>query len=233
MANKNRAILKNYFLKGAIPKESHFHDFIDSTINQNDDGLVKKESEALKIRADGPNEEVLGFFKNIDTLKPIWSLGLKAKDGNEGLNIMEEEGKSRLFIEKGGNVGVGTTAPRTRLDVDGFVGMKGRIGYFAHGEVPADGQWHNILSGLNDYNAFEVVAVVGRKGAHAITHAIAVSAFGRSSGGITKTQGHYGRWKNRIDFQWAGTHFDYQLQVRTLRDLGQGVFIDYNVTKLF
>lgn len=231
MASKNRAILKNFFLKGSVPKENHFHDLVDSFINQEDDGIWKKENEALKIKAEGPNEEILQFFKNIEDLKPSWKVSMRSEDGNEGFNIAEDE--SRFFIETGGNVGIGTTQPRNKLEVDGFVGMKGRIGYFAHGEVPADGKWHDILSELNHYNAFEILCVTGREGAHAITHAIAVSAYGNSSNAIQKTQGFFGWSRNKVDLQWNGSYFDYQLQIRTKRDLGEGVYITYYVTKLF
>lgn len=233
MARKNRAILKNYFLKGSIPKESQFHDLIDSAINQDDDGIQKEEDQSFKIKAEGPNEELLRFYKNIEDLQPTWSFSQKANDGNEGFNIVETGSESRLFIETGGNVGVGITQPRAKLDVDGFIGMAGRIGFYVQGEVPADGQWHDIITGLNDYNAFEVVCVTGRKGAHAITHAIAVSAYGNSRGSINKTMGYYGQSRNRIDLRWEGSYFDYQLQVRTKRTLGDGVFIDFNVAKLF
>ena len=231
MSTKNRAILKNYFLKGSIPKENHFQDLIDSNLNQEDDGIWKEQDEALKIKAEGQNDEIMQFYKNIEDLRPTWKLSIRADDGNEGFNIAEEE--SRLFIETGGNVGIGTTQPRNKLEVNGFVGMQGRIGYYAHGEVPADGLWHDVVTGLNHYNAFEVMAVVGRQGAHAITHAIAVSAYGNSNNKISKTQGFFGWMRNKIDVKWSGSYFDYKLQVRTRRNIGEGVLIRYNIIKLF
>ncbi len=231
MGTKNRAVLKNYFLKGNVPKENHFQDLVDSALNQEDDGIWKEQDEALKIKAEGPNKEVIQFFENIEDLRATWTISLRAKDGNEGLNFAEDE--SRLFLETGGNVGIGTTQPRNKLEVDGFIGMKGRIGYFANGEVPADGQWHDMITGLNHYNAFEVVAVVGRQGAHAITHAIAVSSYGNSNNRVSKTQGFFGWMRNKIDVRWTGSYFDYKLQIRTRRDIGEGVLIRYNVAKLF
>ncbi len=230
MATKNRTVLKNYFLKGNVPKEYHFQDLIDSFVNQEDDGVWKVQDEAIKIKAEGQNKEMLQFYENIEDLRPTWTVGIRSKDGNEGLNFAEED--SRLFLETGGNVGIGTTQPRNKLEVDGFIGMQGRIGYYRQGEVPADGNWHNIITELNHYNAFEVVAVVGRKGAHAITHAIAVSAYGNSKNKVRKTQGFFGWMRNRIDIRWTGSYFDYQLQVRTRRNIGDGVYIRYNVTKI-
>ncbi len=233
MATKNRAILKNYFLKGSVPKENQFQDLIDSFINQEDDGILKKQGEAIKLKAEGVNEEILAFFKNIEDFKPTWSISQVASDGNDGFNIAEGGEISRLFIENGGNVGIGITQPKAKLDVDGFVSMKGRVGSYAEGQVPADGKWHDVVNQLNTYNAFELIAVVGVKGAHAITHAIAVSSYGGSKGDITKTRGFYGFRRNRIDIRWTGSYFDYQLQVRTMRNLGEGVFIKFNLAKLF
>lgn len=231
MGTKNRAVLKNYFLKGNVPKENHFQDLIDSGLNQEDDGIWKEQDEALKIKAEGQNKEVIQFFENIEDLRATWTVSLRAADGNEGLNFAEEE--SRLFLETGGNIGIGTTQPRNKLEVDGFIGMKGRIGYYANGEVPADGHWHDVITGLNHYNAFEVVAVVGRQGAHAITHAIAVSAYGNSKNKVTKTQGFFGWMRNKIDVRWTGSYFDYNLQIRTRRNIGEGVLVRYNIAKLF
>lgn len=233
MAGKHRSTLKNYFLKRNIPKESHFHDLIDSMINQIDDGLMKKPGESLRIKADGKNEELLSFYRNIEDLKACWTIRQKSEDGNEGLEILDPDSGSTVFIEKGGNIGIGTTQPNCKLDVDGFVGMKGRIGYFRHGEVPADGNWHNIVIELNDYNAFEVIAITGRKGAHSMTHATAVSAYGKSKNKIKKVQAYFGRCRNKIDLRWNGEYFNYQLQIKTKRNLGEGVFITYHVTKLF
>ena len=48
MGEKNRASLKNLFLKGKIPKEKDFHDLLDSTINKEDDGISKIKEKDLK-----------------------------------------------------------------------------------------------------------------------------------------------------------------------------------------
>lgn len=232
MAEKNRATLKNSFLRGSIPRENDFHNLIDSMVNKQDDGFRKEPASPIGLTADGVNEDVLSFFRNIEDLVPKWKLSLRDSSGNEGLNLLNAEGKSRIFIEQTGNVGIGIETPRNKLHVDGFIGMTGRIGYFAYGEVPADGEWHDVVNELNHYNAFEVVMVMGRKGAHAITHAIAVSAYGNSKSSIKKTQGYFGRSRNKIDLRWAGSYFDYKLQIRTKRDLGEGVFINFYITKL-
>lgn len=232
MSEKNRTFLKNLFRKGNIPKESDFHDLLDSTINKEDDGISREKGEGFKILSSGVNGELMSFYDNLKDLNPNWYINQKTEDGNVGLNIGEPNGGSRLFIEKGGNVGIGTTKPESKLDVNGVVGSHGRIGLYAHGEVPADGQWHDVLSELNEYNAFELVATTGKKGAHAILHAIAVSTYGKSKPGITKTGGRYGSFMNQLSIRWTGTYFNYQLQIRTKKNYGDGVLIKYNISKL-
>ena len=233
MAQKTRANLKNYFLKGNIPSEKDFHDFIDSCVNKIDDGIIKVKGECIKILADGPNKELFNFFDNIDDLNPTWVFNQKTEDGNEGLNISEPNGGSRFFIEKGGNIGIGSTKPSTKLEVAGLVGMEGRIGNFSFGEIPANGEWHDVISDLNEYQAFEIVASVGKKGAHSILHAIAVSTYGKSKSKISKTCGHYGWSRNKLDVRWFGSYFSYQLQIRTKSNYGEGIMIKYNISKLY
>ena len=233
MAQKTRANLKNYFLKGNIPSEKDFHDFIDSCVNKIDDGIIKVKGEGIKILADGPNKELFNFFDNIDDLNPSWVINQKTEDGNEGLNISEPNGGSRFFIEKGGNIGIGSTKPSTKLEVAGLVGMEGRIGNFSFGEIPANGEWHDVISDLNEYQAFEIVASVGKKGAHSILHAIAVSTYGKSKSKISKTCGHYGWSRNKLAVRWFGSYFSYQLQIRTKSNYGEGIMIKYNIAKLY
>ena len=233
MAQKTRANLKNYFLKGNIPSEKDFHDFIDSCVNKIDDGIIKVKGEGIKILADGPNKELFNFFDNIDDLNPTWVFNQKTEDGNEGLNISEPNGGSRFFIVKGGNIGIGSTKPSTKLEVAGLVGMEGRIGNFSFGEIPATGEWHDVISDLNEYQAFEIVASVGKKGAHSILHAIAVSTYGKSKSKISKTCGHYGWSRNKLDVRWFGSYFSYQLQIRTKSNYGEGIMIKYNISKLY
>jgi len=232
MGEKSRANLKNAFLKGMIPKDEDFHDLIDATLNKADDGIIKNKGEGIRLQADGPNQELFAFYKNIHDLTPTWYINQKTEDGNTGLNIGETNGGSRFFIETGGNVGIGITKPNHKLDVDGIVGMKGRAGYFAFGEVPADGEWHDLLTDLNEYQAFEVIATTGTKGAHAILHATAVCTYGKSKGGITATSGYFGRSRNKMELRWTGTYFSYQLQIRTKRNYGDGVLIRYNIARL-
>ena len=50
---------------------------------------------------------------------------------------------------------------------------------------------------------------------------------------MNKTQGFFGWMRNKIDVRFSGTYFDYKLQIRTNRNIGEGVLISFNISKLF
>ena len=148
---------------------------------------------------------------------------------------------SRLHLQADGKVGIGTTRPTDQLDVRGFVASRGRIGMYtddtrASNEVDADGEWHTILSNLQGLNAFEIVAAaygLPGRGRYAITHATALSAFGRSRNRIYQRDAWFWGWFQRIRFRWVGDLNSYSLQMRTASSYGPGSRIVYHITHLF
>lgn len=111
------------------------------------------------------------------------------------------------------------------------------------GQAPADGRWHMIIGGLDNCNAFEIIARCGKvdrykkNGKFAILHAIALSSFGM--GKINKTSSYFSpTWSflnfwNKIDLKWKGTTHEYSLWIRTNSYYGKDEQIFYRITKLW
>lgn len=234
-----RDSLKEFFSDGRRPTASHFQSLIDSMINKMDDGISKNMSEGLMLASEDPKEDKLISFKNnIQDPQAQWSINLE-NDTTKGLRIQEVTpagtAPNFLFFRKGGNIGINTSTPQTHFDVKGILGTESRMGTHKVMTVPADGSWHDVLTGLNGYNALEIMAQVGKekKGRHALLHATALSTFGRSRGRIRCTQAHYGWWWNKISLRWRGTTYNYKLQIRTRSNYGVGQEIKVCVAKLW
>ena len=235
MSIVNRNQLKKAFEKGSIPSQEDFENLIDSMLHKKDDGLIS-EDEGLKISAKGSARKLISFFNNMSDFKSKWSIEQHPKNTTEfGLNLIDDQGVSRLFISADGNIGIGTVAPQTKLQIEGNVHMQGRRGTHTYGKIPGDGQWYTITPKLNQCHAFEVIAKIGKpgKGLYAMTHAFALSTFGSSSNRIQKIQAYYGSFRNKITLRWVGTTFNYYLQMKTKRNYGKENFIKYYVTNLW
>ncbi|MEM6828894.1 MAG: hypothetical protein AAF551_00160, partial [Bacteroidota bacterium] len=126
----NRTDLKGFFLKNLRPTEAQFAEFIDSTLNQAEDGIVKEQGSPLALQAEGDSvstQEVLNVFSNFLDDAPQWSINLKPRvdpsnpDSNQpGLNIKDARGESRLFIRASdGNIGLGSIEPEAGLTIKG------------------------------------------------------------------------------------------------------------------
>ena len=240
MALLTRSTLKNLFRRGNSPTEVNFADFIDSTVNKIDDGFAKNAEDGLQIAPQGGSRKLLSFYDNIRDKNASWTVALGSEKSQSGLSFSDGDNNA-LFLRDGGNVGIGTDMPMYNLDVNGTAAMRGRIGTFAKGEVPADGNWQTILSGLDGPHAFEVVARLdGAKGRgkYAMTHAIAIATYGKSSWAIKHTRAYFGWWWHGVSLRWTGSVHNYTLQIRSrshygLDDYGNPYFIRFHITNLW
>ena len=241
MSMKDRKTLKNLFKKGSVPTEAGFSDLIDSNINKIDDGISKTVDQGLMLAPIGDSKKVLSIYDKIAEKDPTWSVELKSDEKTATTNNLNLVHESRtvpnISLNEDGQVGIQKTDPRNELDVNGFVASKGRLGrYTANSEVDADGQWHTIIDGLNHCQGFEVIARTGihKSGKHAMVHAIALSAYGHSHSKIKCNHARFSFWRPlRIKLRWTGSTYNYQLQIKSSKDLGVGVKIKYYITQLW
>ena len=257
VALKSRRTLKSYFTKGRVPSEQNFADLIDSSVNRLDDGFASDPGNGLQAIATPPEGRALAFCLPASVPKaspqPVWFVALVPGAGGTGLSFVEAapapqpdsegQGATRLHLQAGGNVGIGTPTPNNRLEVNGFVASRGRIGAYQDphlpgmgNEVPADGKWYPILAGLDGLHAFEVVAAAygpTGQGRYALAHATALSAFGKSRSRIFRKSVWFWGWFQQIQFRWTGELHAYGLEMRTASSFGEGSRIVYHITHLF
>ena len=220
-----RSTLKNLFTRGSVPTEVNFADFIDSTVNKVDDGFSKSAEFGFMLAPQGENRKLMSFFESIRDPEAAFSISLNPTRAAKGLSFDDKEHESILFFKDTGEVGVGTTSPKFRLEVNGMAGMKGRVGTYASGSVAANGEWQTIVDRLEGIQAFELVAQAsGRegRGKYGFTHAIAVSNYG--VGKINHLRSTYSRILgplfHKISFRWAKGPDGYRLQVKTTQSYG-------------
>ncbi|MAJ38223.1 MAG: adhesin [Flavobacteriaceae bacterium] len=224
MALKNRETLKNYFKKGGFVTEKQFIDLIDSSMNRIDDGISIEPETGLNLNPLGDSTKLISFYKNSAQKTPEYSINLN--DETDELVLQDRKNSSLLQINNKGNIGINNSSPEYSLDIKGTLGIKNRVGTYAKGSVPADGQWHSIIDNLDGIQAFEVVASVGGKintGHYCLSHAIALSTFGGrgSKSKIKKTTAYYGSFRDKITYKWGGELHNYSLLIKTYRDYGE------------
>ena len=224
MALLNRQSLINYFKKGSAPSERHFADLIESTVNIVDDGISREGENGFRITPVGRSKRLISFYKNFKQVHPEWSINFDDQQAG-GLSFQEEQNPPLLVLKNGGFVGIGEENPKSKLDVNGVISAKGRVGSMLVGQVPADGKWQTIIDQIKEPCAYELmVRADGEKGSgrYALAHVIALNTFGGSlsNGRINKTSTYYGSFFNRLRFRWTGNLYNYSLQVKTVRHYG-------------
>ncbi|WP_417910168.1 hypothetical protein [Candidatus Electronema sp. PJ] len=247
MAKQNRKTLKNFFGKGKLPTESQFGDLIDSSLNLFDDCFEHTPENGFHISTSDGNERLFSFFSSDNPQQPLWNISLEKHRDSLVFQKNAESGlaENTLCLVQG-RVGIGKEQPETELDVSGVLSAAGRRGTYRVGLAPADGKWHSITGDLYGCQAFEVIAGVGKikTGKYALLHAIALNThhpcgfffnFLNLKRRIKCTHAYYRSIRDKIKLRWQtgkDTHH-YQLQIRSGRDYGAEIGIQYSLTKLW
>jgi hypothetical protein len=249
-AVKSRTELKAFFGNGRLPDQTAFAYLIDSLVHQND----------LWGKSDNGNGANGTYTHRITSLNRSWYVYV---DSQNNL-VVSESDAVRLRLNANDRVDIGGPDAPFALQVNGWTGIGMRIGSYIPADdarreypssalvrlqVPADGVWHPIVTGLTRCHAFEVVAVsTGAKASrlHAVTHAIAVTGSSGGRNSIRPTYSYDGwYWRRSIRFKWKpndGGWFkkatDYTLFVRTGCNFGKGddgkpAMIRYHIARLW
>jgi len=235
MPKRNRQTLKESFRQGKKPSEQDFENLIDSTINILDDGLSKRADTGIGLAPLQGNETVMSIYREPGDEKAAWEIAIDKK-GNLLIGRRDEvETTPLLTLRKDGHVELGEKTGE--IHFSNQFNAPGRKGTFLSDpakEVLANGKWQDITPELEGCWALEVIAGCGRRhsGKHALLVATAVHCFGQRAK-ITKTRSHYGMYGNRLCIRWVRKDFACKLQVKTLFHYGEGVKINYHITKLW
>lgn len=231
-----------------MPTADQFGDLIDSSLNTIDEGFDKSAENGFEIALIGEHKKLISFFSNSASKQSVWSVSYDK--GQDRLFFskpeMEESQPPTLLLDPMGKVGVNNRDPHWTLDVGGVIGATGRIGANPSGQktVPADGQWHSITGTLRGCQALEVMAGVGNKGTgrYALMQATAMNTFNPKGlffnflglkNRIRYQQAYYLSRTHKLKLRWSGKGRDYQLQIRSNCNYGDGINIRYYITSLW
>ena len=219
MPRQSKDYLIRTFERVSSVEREDIRDVVQSTFIRGE-GLDHSGSSGLEITANGAANTLLTFYEDNGDNKEPWKIQL---DGNKGLNF-DVDGSSKLYIDKSGRIGISNTKPNYALDVNGYVGMQGRVGTYKKGKKPADGNWHTILSfNENDCCGVELIAYIADNTHErfGLTYIIALYPGGRDGGNITMVNEasnrfwFFGRKQNKIRFRWDKTDNGCDLQMKS------------------
>jgi hypothetical protein len=222
----NRKTLRNLFKQGSRPTEQHFAGLIDASVNKIDDGFDVDPAHGLGLAPLKGQARIMSIYQNEKDREAAWHFSLNPRPHINGLSLESQEGESQLFFKKNGGLGLGTDQPGYEMEVDGYVGMRGRVGTFAKGEVPADSYWHTIATHLDGLQGFEVKASVckmkdGKPSRSAILTGITLATY-EGPGAHNKIKvSQSGWWWDRMLLRWVGEVHDFHLQIRTILPYGK------------
>lgn len=248
MGKRNRSTLKRFFSSGSLPTTDHFEDLVDSTLNTVDEAFDKSPENGFEISSLGDYDSLISFFRDNNPKNAIWTISF---DGKQDKLLIRKRGLAAdpaplVCLTPLGRVGIATSEPTQTLDVAGAIKSEGRIGAGTAGTnaVPADGKWHDITDDLTGCQALEVIAGAGRKdtGQYALMHAHALNTFNPSGllfnlFGLKKRiryqHAYYVSRGNKLTLRWVGNSPRYRLQLRSKCNYGNGVQVQYYITKLW
>jgi hypothetical protein len=233
MPRKNRQTLIESFRRGKKPSQQDFENLIDSMLNILDDGFSKTAETGMGLAPLLEKGTVISVFKELADPKPQWEIAINTECCLEIRRCEDDQIVPVLVLKPDNTVELGIEGSETV--VKDVLKMPVREGTLYRGSVLADGNWHDITSGLSGYQALEVTAYAGKKssGKHALLVATATACFGANAK-IKKTTSHFGSYGHKIRLRWkkSGGNFQVKLQLKTIFKYDNETTIKYHITGL-
>ena len=156
--------------------------------------------------------EVMGNLSVAGTLQAHGATELKEGVSVDGLAEFRGDVKADRLQARtnGGNLEIASPlrVGSTISDMLTITEMRGPTG-----TVATDGEWHNIVTGVNGLRAYQVVARASKAACHSMGHFITVNVYGDTS--VQPTQVTAGSPGCAIELRWTGIQASMSLQIRS------------------
>lgn len=225
---KSRKALKEYFKANQYPTQEHFAELIDSSLNLEEDGVIRTLRDGVVFYPPQKGGGVLGIYARKPELveggypveQPCWNLKIGKK---KELVLTDEEGNEVVTLMQGANV----TVPEKELPALVSEKDKNAQGNASITElltIEADGIWHDLPleaaqnrdeDGCRMYRIFGVYRRGGKK-CYTMVEALA----GHCNWGnlqLHSPQKFLGYWRGPIKLRWKMREGGLYLQMRGKR----------------
>ena len=128
MNEKDRSLLKTYFITGSKPTESQFGQLIDSIVVKSEDGVsIDKDTKCMGLGVTSPKAKLdIGVGGNTSALKighTTHNANFEIQPGVNGVGgkklSINSANTTIINFLSNGNVGIGTANPAAKLDING------------------------------------------------------------------------------------------------------------------
>ena len=121
---------------------------------------------ALDVIGDTHIKGTLSISPSADDTATAQTLQIKqvaaSNNSDAGLQFIDGQGKTMLFLGINGKIGNANTQPKNELDINGTLSATQLVGNLDpnnfNGQIPADNSWYDIATDLTEFDAFELIA---------------------------------------------------------------------------
>ncbi|HAS46060.1 MAG TPA: hypothetical protein DCS93_36595 [Microscillaceae bacterium] len=143
-----RDALKPAFNTGEIPTQQNFNELIDDLFLIQGDTLYKDATSGLGIQAGTDAAKSVLHFYDDPTQEPAWSIGIQ-----NGFELKDTTGASRLLITPTGQVAIGTNALEgKKLLISGESRFRGLVDIWGDHNEDIESSWLYNLTLVNNQN---------------------------------------------------------------------------------